>query len=421
MKGVENNYDWSFIQQHLKQGRIPDFKQQPNAIVLSAQLAQLLHFKIGDEVSAFYVKNQPVLRKYVLAGIFSTGLEEYDKKLVFCALPEVQKMNDWGLQCQMELVDSLSPKNTFILKTLVTGQEMELYFDWGEGADIYTGIYVPYLKDSIYRAVISSRIATKNKLEVLDTCQLKISLPNGVEILRSEDLYLSNGKFNLEYSSENDATLQTKKGLVRFTFKHSSGKSSEQVGGIEVRLNHWSDLEAVAALLKNQLEMRPTKDGELLAVKSVLENESELFAWLSFLDYNVIIILVLMLVIGIINIGSALLVLIVMRTNFIGLMKAMGANNWDIRKIFLWQAAFLVGRGLLIGNIIGVSLCFIQMKFALFSLDPAVYFLDKVPIELTFVGWLGVNVLTFAVCMISLLLPSLVVTRISPSRAIKFN
>jgi lipoprotein-releasing system permease protein len=330
-------------------------------------------------------------------------------------------MNDWGLQCQMELVDSLSPKNTFILKTLVTGQEMELYYDWGEGADIYTGIYVPYLTDSVYRAVISSRTATKNKLEVLDTCQLKISLPNGVEILRSEDLYLSNGKFNLEYSSENDATLQTKKGLVRFAFKHSSGKSSEQVGGIEVRLNHWSDLEAVAALLKNQLEMRPTKDGELLAVKSVLENESELFAWLSFLDYNVIIILVLMLVIGIINIGSALLVLIVMRTNFIGLMKAMGANNWDIRKIFLWQAAFLVGRGLLIGNIIGVSLCFIQMKFALFSLDPAVYFLDKVPIELTFVGWLGVNVLTFAVCMISLLLPSLVVTRISPSRAIKFN
>jgi lipoprotein-releasing system permease protein len=209
--------------------------------------------------------------------------------------------------------------------------------------------------------------------------------------------------------------------LVRFAFIHSTGKSSEQVGGLEVRLDHWSDLEAVSALLKNQLEMRPTKDGELLAVKSVLENESELFAWLSFLDYNVIIILVLMLVIGIINIGSALLVLIVMRTNFIGLMKAMGANNWDIRKIFLWQAAFLVGRGLLIGNIIGVSLCFIQMKFALFSLDPAVYFLDKVPIELTFLGWLGVNVLTFAVCMISLLLPSLVVTRISPSRAIKFN
>jgi lipoprotein-releasing system permease protein len=128
-----------------------------------------------------------------------------------------------------------------------------------------------------------------------------------------------------------------------------------------------------------------------------------------------------MLLIGIINMGSALLVLILVKTNFIGVLKAMGANNWEIRKIFLIQSAFLIIRGMLWGNIIGLGLCAIQYYFGIFSLNPEVYYLDKVPIDLDFTHWLLLNIGTLIVCVTALILPSVVITRINPIKAIRFN
>ena len=134
-----------------------------------------------------------------------------------------------------------------------------------------------------------------------------------------------------------------------------------------------------------------------------------------------LIIICLMLIIGIINVGSAMLVLIVVRTSFIGILKAMGATNWSIRKVFLYQAAYLILKGLIYGNLIGVSLCFIQAQFEVFTLDAKVYYIDKVPIELNLINWLLINIITFFVCVVSLVIPSFVVTRISPTKAIRFN
>jgi lipoprotein-releasing system permease protein len=116
-----------------------------------------------------------------------------------------------------------------------------------------------------------------------------------------------------------------------------------------------------------------------------------------------------------------MLVIIVVRTNLIGILKAMGAQNWSIRKIFLYQAAYLIVKGLFYGNVIGLSLCWIQNTFSLISLDPTIYYIDKVPIELTILNWLLINVITFCVCIVSLILPSYVVTSISPTKAIRFN
>jgi lipoprotein-releasing system permease protein len=201
----------------------------------------------------------------------------------------------------------------------------------------------------------------------------------------------------------------------------SKGTSSDYVSGFEVQINNWNELKSVEDGLKSIIEMKPTKYNELLHVQNILNTESDLFAWLSFLDYNVLIIIFLMLIIGIVNVGSAMLVLIIVRTNFIGILKAIGATNWCIRKIFLIQAANLIFRGILIGNAIGLTICFIQYKFGLFKLDPSIYYLDKVPIELTLLKWLIINLITFFVCLISLVIPSYVVTRISPTKSIRFN
>ena len=99
----------------------------------------------------------------------------------------------------------------------------------------------------------------------------------------------------------------------------------------------------------------------------------------------------------------------------------MGASNWKIQKIFLIQAAFLIGRGILIGNIIGLSICYLQSTYGIIPLDPEVYYLTQVPIELNWMHWLLLNVGTLVVCLISLIAPSRVIMRISPVKAIKFN
>ena len=119
--------------------------------------------------------------------------------------------------------------------------------------------------------------------------------------------------------------------------------------------------------------------------------------------------------------GSALLVLILVRTNFIGLMKAIGATNWSIRKIFLIQASFLIIRGMILGNVIGLGLLGLQYYFGIIKLNPEVYYLHKVPVELSFWSWLILNVGTLIICVSALIIPSIAITRISPVKAIRFN
>jgi lipoprotein-releasing system permease protein len=186
-------------------------------------------------------------------------------------------------------------------------------------------------------------------------------------------------------------------------------------------LNNWNELDEVIARIKKKIDFIPTSNNELLKTTSIKDNQEDIFVWLGFLDVNVFIILGLMVLIGIINMGSALLVLILIRANFIGMMKAMGATNWSIRKIFLIQATFLISRGMLWGNVIGLGICLIQSQFGLFTLNPEVYYLSKVPIELSFTHWLLLNLGTLIICVISLIVPSVVITRIKPVKAIKFN
>jgi lipoprotein-releasing system permease protein len=128
-----------------------------------------------------------------------------------------------------------------------------------------------------------------------------------------------------------------------------------------------------------------------------------------------------MILIGIINMGSALLVMILVKTNFIGLLKALGANDWTIRKIFLYQASFLILKGMLWGNGIGIVFCLLQQKFKFLSLNPEVYYLDAVPIHMSLGSILLLNVGTLVVCLAALIIPSYVITRIAPAKSIKFN
>jgi lipoprotein-releasing system permease protein len=157
-----------------------------------------------------------------------------------------------------------------------------------------------------------------------------------------------------------------------------------------------------------------------LFAESIKEIEPQLFDWLSLLDMNVLVIITLMIVVAIMNIISALLILILEKTNFIGILKAIGFSTIAIQKIFIYNAAYLIVKGLFWGNLIGISLCLIQDKFKLIRLDEESYYMSYVPIQLDWLYVVALNLGTMLLCVLVLLIPSLFISRIRPIKAIRF-
>ena len=188
----------------------------------------------------------------------------------------------------------------------------------------------------------------------------------------------------------------------------------EQTGGIEVRIKDFKQLKPVADEVYGNLEMK-------LRSRSVEESTPEIFTWLSLLDVNTRVLLILMLIVGVINMITALLIMILERTNMIGMLKAMGMSNGSMMKIFLYNAIYLVGIGLLLGNILGLGLCFLQDYTHVFKLEQTNYYLDHVPIEVHFKDVLLLNLATVVTCTVVLIIPSMLVSRISPLKAIRFK
>ncbi|MDQ7948303.1 MAG: FtsX-like permease family protein [Pedobacter sp.] len=190
--------------------------------------------------------------------------------------------------------------------------------------------------------------------------------------------------------------------------------NSNEMGGIEVRIKNFSALDIQALQIYNNLEL-------MLRSRSVKESTPEIFTWLSLLDVNTKVLLVLMMIVGVINMITALLIMILERTTMIGLLKSMGISNFSVMKIFLYNAMYLVGIGLVLGNILGLGIAFVQQSTHLVSLEQTNYYLAYVPIEVHFIDVLLLNLATLVICSLVLIIPSLLVSRISPLKAIRFK
>jgi lipoprotein-releasing system permease protein len=200
-----------------------------------------------------------------------------------------------------------------------------------------------------------------------------------------------------------------------------NGWTDKQIGGFEILIDDFSELEPMSQKVSDEVGYMLQPDGSRLMVQSIEEKFSHFFSWLSLFDTNTYVILILMIVVAAFNMVSGLLILILERTNMIGILKALGTENWSIRKVFLYNAAFLIGRGMLWGNLVGLALCFIQSQWGLVQLDPASYYVSSVPIDLKFLHWLGLNIGTLMVTVAILLIPSYIITKISPAKAIRFE
>lgn len=196
--------------------------------------------------------------------------------------------------------------------------------------------------------------------------------------------------------------------------KRLNNWKDSQVGGYEIRVKDFDKLESANSLVSDNIGFR-------LRAFSITEWYQTIFQWLSLLDINTQVILILMMAVAVINMISALLIIILERTNMIGILKALGSSNWSIQKIFLSNAAYLIGFGLLLGNVLGIGLGLLQTYTHFFKLDQVSYYMSFVPVQLEIGDIIFLNAGTLVVCLLVLIIPSMLVTRISPVKAITFK
>lgn len=187
-----------------------------------------------------------------------------------------------------------------------------------------------------------------------------------------------------------------------------------EIGQYELRVADFDHINEAAYALETVLPVK-------LKEYTIEEDYPTIFEWLNLLDVNSIVMLVLMVAVAVINMISALLIMILERTAMIGMLKAMGASNWAIRKIFLINATYLIGLGLLLGNLLGIGLGYFQMYTHFFQLDQASYYMTFVPVEFNTFDIIVLNIGTLIICLLVLIIPSTLVSRISPVKAIQFK
>jgi lipoprotein-releasing system permease protein len=188
----------------------------------------------------------------------------------------------------------------------------------------------------------------------------------------------------------------------------------DEVGGFEVQINDFSKIDEIGKEIYSKI-------GYDLDSKTIKQLQPQIFEWLSLQDMNVVVIIVVMLLVSGITMISTLLILILEKTNMIGILKAFGSQNRSIRKIFLYNAVYIIGRGLLWGNLFALTLCLIQLKTGIIKLNQESYYIPVVPVNLQISHLLIINVGTLMICTLMLFIPTFIVTRISPVKAIRLS
>jgi lipoprotein-releasing system permease protein len=200
-----------------------------------------------------------------------------------------------------------------------------------------------------------------------------------------------------------------------------NGWDSSQVSGFEILIDDYNSLDYISSEVFNIAGVHFNADGTKLRVINVRERYPQIFDWLGLIDKNVWVLLSLMLIVSAFNMISGLLIIILDRTTMIGILKALGMNNRNIRTIFLYQSIYIMIKGLFWGNLVGLGICLLQYHFKILTLNPESYFLEFVPVNFNMAYLILLNMGTLLVTLAVLMLPSMIIARIDPSRTIRFD
>ena len=407
-KGVDQNYDWSFFQDKMIAGRTIDFTEPNREIIISEYIANLMGYEVNDQCDAFFIRDNsgPKKQKFKIVGIYNSGFEDFDRQFIFTQIKHIQSLNNWGVQTFLTVADTCI-NGRFALKGLVSGGTRSYLYDWGTGFQERPFYLIPDSNAEI------RLIATDVNLDPFGPGDQQQSIPDTafarIEITQPCEC---NAENLLAIQYETADSIIAPFGNVKI--KNGSGTSHLYTGGFEVLIHKWDDLEKANELVYQQIPYE-------LKTTTIKEMHRDIFSWLELLDMNILIIITLILIVSLINMITSLLVLILEKTNMIGILKAIGGKNSSIRQIFIFHALFLLSRGLLWGNILGIGLLTIQHFTGFITLNAEVYSLDTVPVSFNLLHILAINILTIVICFIILILPSYLVSKIKPVKAIKFD
>lgn len=421
-KGIASDFSWSFFDQYIIDGeRLNlDADEVQHEIMISKKIAESLRFKVGDEMRAYFIQNTgPITKRFTIKGIYSTGLEDFDNDLVFIDIRHLQVLNNWGVFAGLT-VDDTCLNEQLIISANANGGNENYRYNWLDGrgwTDKYRRLICP-TSDTTFGVAVSD--FTRNgfpdrssMISAPDTAYVKLTLDGNFKA--GEFCYCSTGNPTKVTYTDSTKTIYFGDTASVHVWLYSAGGSADQyVGGFELFIDDWSKLDHLKEEIKNYI-------GPTIEAKPIDEIYPEIFNWLDFLDTNVYIILILVLFVAVINMSSALLVMILERTNFIGLLKAMGSVNSTIVQVFLFLSGHILLRGLIWGNLISIGLLLIQSYFHVIPLNPEVYYLSEVPVNIDITYLIVLNLSTLIICMLVLILPALFISRIKPVKAIKFN
>lgn len=206
-----------------------------------------------------------------------------------------------------------------------------------------------------------------------------------------------------------------------YTAVRLNGWNNDQVTGAEIIVNDFNKVNDVEDILVSKVNRTTDSYGETYSSETIQESNPQIFSWLDLLDLNVWIILALMLCVAGFTMISGLLIIILERTNMIGVLKALGAKNKTIRKTFLWFAVFIIGKGMIIGNVIGLGLVIIQNITGMVTLDPSTYYVKTVPVEINIPLIVLLNMATLLISVFVLIAPSFLISRIHPAKSMRYE
>lgn len=294
-KGIDNDYDTSFLSSNLVEGHMPKFGEQPSKypLLVSRTIADKLRLKVGTKVFAYFIGDNDVrARTFTIEGIYQSNMSQFDQTLCFTDFSVPIKLNGW---------------------------------------------------------------------------------------------------------------------------------EQDQCSGVELLVSNFDNIEMPASKIVNLVNSKTDRYGEILTSQTIHEAYPQIFSWLSLLDINVWIILVLMACVAGFTMISGLLIIILERTQMIGILKALGMRNDTVRHTFLWFAVFIIGRGLLFGNIIGIGLVLLQQQTGIIRLDAASYYVDTAPMELNIPIIMALNVATLLISVFVLIAPSYLISHIHPARSMRYE
>lgn len=411
LRGVGPDYRWDFLERYIKAGTVLDYNspEAERGIVISETTAQRLKLSLDDKFLVYFVQDGSSLaRKFTVKGIYKTGLEEYDRRFALVDLRTLQQLNNWrpyrNYGPDLEL-----PIEGATLRGW-TGATAEGDPTWAYiSAHMLEGELLDFETPDSNQAVLPYWWARAEQLSVGDTVHLQFTdLDN--------EPYVFQYHVKGIYQSTDDPMIEQLISVHWSSLDRLNQVLPPQISGFELFVDDIDDLTPLGDYT-NYIVLR----GEDQYANTIKELETNIFDWLSLTDMNERIILLLMILVSIINMTTSLMILILERTNMIGILKALGASNWSIRKIFLYNSAYIIGYGLFWGNIIGLLLCWLQHQYGIIQLPEDLYYVAVAPVELNWTTLLLLNVGTLVITLTVLLIPSWLVAKIDPVKAIRFS